>query len=325
MDLIYTLLEAVVKIIGNIIILYSLWVIVSPFLEGYLKNGYRNYKRKRKIKRIKELNVVEKSDKETGAIFKHLDLLLSSLNRNSNQASVTNFILLISIVFLTTFITLFFMIEDPIFSLVVSSILGIMPYLYLRFKLINQRLKTSYSLFLEYHVFLQNYQSTDKNIYYTILNVIKEIEDKNLKMFFMKLLSSIQKERGEDEFKKAITVFTYSIGSTTAKRFGKLLEIAHIDNADISLALMDLNEDIKKRKNDMEKDKTQKLETVLLGYASLFLLPLFIFMGYRVAGVLDFWYLFLQKLPFTIFVISCVLTIVSAFSAYLLSKPRADI
>lgn len=325
MLVLYTFLGAIVKIIGYSMFLYSLWMIVSPYLENYFKGGYRKFRRRREIKRIQELNKVEGTEKEKGSLNKHIDLLLSSLYKKGNYLNVGNFFLLLAILFLTTFITLFFMLDDPLFSALVALFICSLPYIYLRFLLANQRLKVSYAFMQEYHIFLQNYQSTGKDIYYTILNVNKEIEDKDLKKSFMKLLSSMQKERGKEDFKKAVKVFTYSINSTSAMRFGKLLEIAHLENGDISLSLLDLNQDIKKRKQDMEKDKTQKVETVLLGYSSLFLLPLFLYMGYRVAGVLDFWYIFTRKLPFTVFVLSCILTIISVFSAYLLSKPRADV
>lgn len=322
----YTFLKAAVNIVGYSMFMYSLWALLSPYLSDYLKSGIRAYKRQRQIKRLRELNDVEKrKEREKGKVFEHLDLLLSSLNHKSNTVSVGNFVLLTAIIFTTTFITLYIMVDDPVFSFGIAASLSVLPYSYFRFKLTSQRLNTSFAFIQEFHVFLQNYQSTGKDLYYTLMNVTKEIQDKELKSFFMRLLSSVQKDRGQEEFKKAIKVFIYSINSTTAKRFGKLIELAHLENMDISTSLMDLQDDIKKRKQDIDKDKTNKVETVLLGYSGLLVLPGFLYLGYRIAGVIDFWYIFSQKLPFTIFITSCLLTIVSAFSAYLFSKPRADL
>ncbi|MRB78856.1 hypothetical protein GH844_27435, partial [Bacillus thuringiensis] len=97
---------------------------------------------------------------------------------------------------------------------------------------------------------------TSKDIYYTMLNAVKETKNKELKHIYMKLLSSLQKDRGNLEFERAVNVFSYSINSTFAKRFAKLLKKAHIDRGDITMSLMDLNADIKKRKQDIQTDKT---------------------------------------------------------------------
>ena len=321
----YLLLKATVTIVGYSMFLYSLWSLLSPYLGDYFKNGIRAYKRRRQIKRLKELNNVVRKERKQGRVIEHLDLLLSSLNHKSNVVSVGNFMILTTIILITTFITLYLMVDDPIFSVIIATSMGVLPYSYFRFKLTSQRLNTSFSFMQEFHVFLQNYQSTGNDLYYTLMNVTKEIQNKSLRSFFMRLLSSVQKDRNEAEFKKAINVFIYSINSTTAKRFGKLIEMAHLENMDISTSLMDLQEDIKKRKQDIDKDKTNKVETVILGYSGLVVLPGFLYLGYRIAGVIDFWYIFTQKLPFTIFIVSCVLTVFSAFSAYLFNKPRADV
>jgi hypothetical protein len=325
MYLLYILIEATVKIITYSTFCISLWLLVSRFLTDYIKSGYRGYKKSRQIKRLNELNNTQKIVENQNVIIKHLELLLSSLSKKQNPLAVLNFILLSSIIFITTTLTLFFMLKEPLFSITVAAILASIPYIYIRFKLTSMRLSTSVAFMQEYHLFLQNYQSTGKDVYYTMRNVNADIKDKNLKMFCSKLLSSMQKDRGEEDFKRAINVFTYSINSTTSKRFGKLFELAFIENADISKSLLDLNEDIKKRKQDITKDKTQKLETILMGYASLFLFPVFIFMTSKVTGVVDYWYVFKQKAPLTLFIIVSVLSIISAFSAYLLSKPRADL
>jgi hypothetical protein len=308
---------------------YGLWVLLGqPFLKLSIESGLRKWRRKRSIKRLNQLNDtsnVEKHSIEKSKIYNHLHLLITSTKKGERNISVTNFLIITSIIFLVTLITMYSVFEDLVFTSLISFAFATMPYLILRFKLTSKRLNTSMGFLMEYHMILQNYQSTNKNMYFTIMNLVKDMENRELKFTFIKLLSALQKERNEESFKQAVNVFVYSIDSTFAKRFGKLLIKAHIDNADISQSLMDLNHDIKKRKQDMEADKTQKVETVIMGYAPLVLHPLFFFMAYRISGVVDFWYMFTQKLPLSIYTISIILSIISVCSAYLLSKPRADI
>ncbi|MBU8732497.1 hypothetical protein KM915_20835 [Cytobacillus oceanisediminis] len=304
-----------------------MWILLAPVIRPSLENGYRNWRKKRHIKRLHELNEVTnvKEHKEKSKIYNHLDLLLSSMQKGEREVNVFNFVFLKVIIFLITGTIMYVSIGDLIFSLIVSIFFGLTPYIWLRFKLTSKRLNTSFQFLNEYHLIIQNYQSTGKDIYYTMLNVVKDIQSKELKESFIKLISALQKDRNENEFRKSINVFVFTVNSTFSKRFGKLLLKAHLDSADISQSLLDLSLDIKKRKQDMEQEKSQKLETIILGYAPIGLIPLFFYMAYKIAGVYDFWYMFKQDLPLTLFVIIIITSIISVLSAYILSKPRADI
>lgn len=318
------IVEVLSKVIGYSCFFYGLWKLIGePFLSVYIKTGFRNLKRRKRVKLLAEINK-ENHEVKRSVIYKHLELTLSSISKKG-QGSVGNFLFLVSIIFVVSETVLLISIQDVIISTLISLSFSVFPYIVIRFRLTALRLKTSLSFLNEFQIILQNYQTTDKDIYYTIYNSAKDIKDKAMKYLFMNVLSALQKERNRTDFKKAINVFVYSINSTFVKRFGKLLEIAHLDNADISRSLQDLSSDISKRKQDMSKDKTKKMETVIMGYAPIVTLPLVFFMGYKISGVINFWYIFSKRLPLTVFVVSVVLSIISIMLAYILSKPRADI
>lgn len=94
----YTILEAMVKIVSFSLVLYGLWLLVgSPFLQSEIESLFRKWKRKRKIRRLQELNTI-KEEKEKNAIIQHLELLINSVSKR--KKSVFNFIFLIIIIFL---------------------------------------------------------------------------------------------------------------------------------------------------------------------------------------------------------------------------------
>ncbi|MBL5801450.1 hypothetical protein [Heyndrickxia sporothermodurans] len=98
----YTILEAMVKIVSFSLVLYGLWLLVgSPFLQSEIESLFRKWKRKRKIRRLQELNTI-KEEKEKNAIIQHLELLINSVSKKEKK-SVFNFIFLIIIIFLVTF------------------------------------------------------------------------------------------------------------------------------------------------------------------------------------------------------------------------------
>jgi len=319
------LLEDLVKIALYCIMFYSLWILVGPMLRSSLDSSYRHWKRTRHIKRLSELNQTEIQKKRDFFVFRHLEILLTSLKKESSTSNVYNFLFLSLLIFVITAIFMTISLKDFVFAFVIAISFALLPYITLRFRLANKRLKSSFAFLKEFHIILQNYQSTGRDIYYTVLNVVKDLEDKDLKNVFMKLLSSLQKDRNESDLKESVKIFVYTINSTFAKRFGKLLLKAHLNNANISMALMDMNTDIKKRKQDMENQKTNYLDTVILGYSPIALFPLMIFLAYRISGVVNFGYLFMQHLPLMIFSLAIIVSLISVFSAFLLSKPRADL
>ncbi|MEQ2529097.1 hypothetical protein WMO40_20695 [Bacillaceae bacterium CLA-AA-H227] len=323
----YQILEVLIKIISYSLAIYGLWLLFgSPFLQGEIEAGYKNWKRKQRIKRLYQLNKVGNSKKEsdTNPLFQHLELILNAVSKNG-KVSAFNFVFLTVLIFTISMGALISFVGDLIFAILISCTFASIPYITVRFRLVTLRMNTQLAFLNEYHHLLQNYQSTGKDIYYTIMNVIKDTQDKNLKKIYQKLLSSMQKERSEGALNKAVTVFSYSINSTHAKRFAKLLVKAQIDRADISLSLIDLNNDIKKRLKDMQLAKTDKLETVMMGYLPIGLLPLVLFMAYRITGIRDFWHYFYDKATLSIFVVAICMSIISVLTAYITSKPRADI
>ena len=199
------------------------------------------------------------------------------------------------------------------------------PYMVLRFLLAKLRSETSAAFYELSTVLLQNYQASSRDIYYTIFNTSKEISDNKMQRLLMKLLSSMQKERTQGDFKQSVRVFAYSINSTAAKRFSKLLEKAHLEDANISQSLSNLQEDIKKRREGIKKEKTDMMETLLMGYLPIVSLGFSFYLVNRSLVGRDIWYYFFQKSNLTLFAISLLLSIVSLMLVILLRKPRTDL
>lgn len=319
------ILELLFKGIGYTMILYAFWLLVgNSFYENYVKSSIRKYQVRKRIRRLQELEREVDEPKKKSPFMEKLEILLQSTSKTGN-VNVTNFIMLCITIFGVTTIILLFLLKDPIFSFIVGAFLGITPYLLTIYRLEIMRLRTSLAFMNEFNVILQAYQSTNKNIYYTLLNIVENLNDKDIKRQFYKLISAFQKERHDTDFRKHVQVFMFSINSTFAKRFGNLLIKAHLENVDIGNALLTLNEDITQRKKDMEDESTEKLQTVMIGFAPIFVFPIVIFFCYQLTGVVDFWYYFKKPMSLTLFVICLICSIISILLAFLIRRPRADV
>lgn len=320
----HIIIEILFKILGYSLFIYGLWRLVGESILTYVKIGFRNYKTRRKLKRLHEINLQKERKIKKSKFMERVEIVLSTISNNEN-VNAQNFVMLTVILFLVSTVTLYFLIYDIFFSVLIGFVLGLSPYLINFYRLEVLRLKTSLGFLDEFHVFVQNYQESQNNVYYTLLNSMNDIRDKHLKRQLGKLISAFQKERSEEEFRKHVHVFVFAINSTFAKRFGALLIKAHLDNVNIGRSIIDLNNDIAERKKGMEEEKTNRLQSVMLGFSPIFVLPIVVFMAIQVTGVLNFWTYFLKPPVLVLFILSVILSVISVLLALLLRNPKADI
>jgi hypothetical protein len=314
-------LDILFRIIGYVLVVTGLWLIVGqPLLASEFKRVTRRLKRKRDIRLA---NKVEKRSREKNRLYQHIYYMMLSLNKTTK--SVNNFFFISVAIFVLSFSVIYLSISEIVTTLVLSTVLTIIPYSILRFSLAKLRMRLQLVFLNDFHLVLQAYQITNKDIYYALLNVSKETQDKKMKQTYMNLLSAMQKERNEERLREAVHVFIYAVNSSFSRRLGKLITKAYIDHVDISAGLNDISVDVKKRKIDMEKEKSSSLEAILVGYIPLVLMPLVIFCAYRTSGVVKFDTLFFQKLPFATFIVATIFTVFSVMLSYIFSKPKADI
>lgn len=323
-----SVIDVSIKLVSYSLILYGLWLLVgAPFLSMQLAQSIRRYKRKRRVKRIQELATLKDQREPTAhsKLYGHLQLVLSSVKKKDNESAVSNFLFLCLTIFGVSFVLLVISVHDPALSLFISFLLTGLPYFFIRVKLTAIRGRTSSTFLNDFPVILQNYQSANRDIYFALSQSIPHIKNHEMQRLFMKLLNAMQLQRSRKDFEGSVHVFVYSVNSTFAKRFGKLIIRAHLERSDISESFSQLDSDIRKRKADMESEKTKNFDTVNLGFLPIVTIPFAFYFAHSLSGVLDFWYFFGLKTNLTLFIITIVAGILCVSISFLLRKPKADL
>lgn len=325
--MLFTVIDLTCKLISYSLIIYGLWLLVgAPFLSLEMAEGLRKFKRQKRVRRIQELSALkENHSKGHSKLYRHLEMILLSIHQNGKSANVFNFLFLTLMIFTISLFLLFISIDDFLLGLVISILLAFLPYFFLRVRLTAVRSRTSL-LFLHYFpLILQNYQSCNRDIYFAIRQSVTQIKNREMQRVFMKLMNAMQLQRSPDEFDNSIRIFIYSVHSTFAKRFGKLVIRAHLDQSDVSESFIQLDSDIRKRKTDMQMEKTKNFDTVNLGFLPLVTIPFAFYFAHSLSGILDFWYFFRQKTNLTLFILTVVGGILCVSVSFLLRKPKADL
>lgn len=318
------LLELLMKILGYSLLLYGLWLLVLPLISDGLVGFVTRIRRKSRLKKYKALG---RREKHAGQhpIYSHLQLMLHSVQKEMKPHTVTNFILWTAILFMTSSLMLLLVLRDLVLAIGIGLLFGSLPYVTARIRLSGLRSRNSVAFLRAFHILLSNYQSTGRDIYFTLVNSVQQISDPALKLVFIKLVNAMQIQKSVADFNQAVQVFIFSIDSHFAKRFGKLLIKAHLTQADIFKSLMQLDQDIRKRKMDIEEETTRNQDTVWQGFFPIIALPLAFMFSYQMSGVLNYWYFFTLKSNLALFLVCLLLSILSVLLAHALKKPRADI
>jgi len=313
-------IEATIKTIAYVLIFLGISWLVYPLIIDF----YRLQKRSYRIKKQSNSLLSEEINKRKNRLHEHIKLVVESLAKSSDDKVVLNFYLLTLVMFVATFMVLFIILKLIVFPLLIAFVVSAMPYVWKRFKLAAKRLEISYAFMKEFHIFLQAYQH-NKDIYHTMVETVKNVQDKGLKLAFMRVLSNMQKERTLSAFQDSMKLFMFTINTSFGTRFANLLTKEYRDNVDISEALLDLHVDLRKREKDMSTLKTKRMETIILGYMPLAILPIFLVLGKKMSVMYSTSFILAQKESLIFFMIALVVAIISAMSAYLLNKPNADV
>ena len=312
------LAEVVVKIIAYSLLSIGTWFIVTPLIYDYWKLK----KRSNRIRKFQKDKSIEKS--ESNRFHSHISLLVMSVSKKPTQQKVVNFYGISALLLIVSTAIVALLTREYGVAILTGVTMMFIPYSLYRFKLAELRAKTSIAFMQEFHQLLHLYQ-THKDVYRLVSNASIHIHDKSLKMAFVRLRSSMEKIRTTEHFIQAVQLLSFTIGSSFAARFANLLVKSYQENIEISESLMDLHKDLRKREKDMSELKTKRMETIILGFMPLVFLPVFIYSSFKMTMMYRFDYIIQNTDSLILLVISCILAIVSAMSAYLLSKPKADL
>lgn len=326
------LADITVKIIGYTLILYGIWLLVGQYVIGnaflYIQQDIQRKRYVKRLNRIGDLKFEEKI-KDASIFQNHIEKLLQSVSKKSieerKRTAVNNFYILSLFLFSVSFMILFLLLKDFVVALGFGLLVMSIPYLLLRMRLTNKRMKTSMAFMNNFHIIVQAYNTNLKSAYHMVQDITETLDDKQLKTTFIKLLASMQQDRHEKDFREAIVVFAYSINSSFAIRFGNLLSKSHLTATNITLPLNDLSNDVTSRRNDLQNEKSLNVETKVLGYLPIITLPMFMFAAWRLSTMYSFWDLFNQSANLLTFLMAIVFTGISLFSVIVLTKPRSDI
>jgi len=159
--------------------------------------------------------------------------------------------------------------------------LGLMPYIWLRMRLISQQMKTGYRLLPAIEVFYQIYVLAEPK---NIRQVLKSSVETGRMMHpisdvFGQLYRNLMVHADID---KCLRLFVLSLGNGWAEHFASLLRVGMTEGADLAPGLKELIADMRAGARADRIERNRLLEIRIANFTPMLFLAVFIFVNFRI-------------------------------------------
>lgn len=310
----------------GLLVILGLWTSKNIMMSA-LKTKFQEWNYRYRLRRIRNRTDFSTAPTYNHPILRHINLLLRTTRDERNENDVLVFVVFSVLLGVTSALFLFFFVmQDIVVTVLLSSVIMFIPYLFLRLRLNRLRYLLSLEFLGIVQKVAQNYNAFHYDMYHALTETQKEIKTRELRKVIIKLITDLQVARNEKELRESIQVFTYTAGTNWAKRFGSIILKAYLHKENVLNAMLTLIEQMEDTEEMLEEEKSSTMEHVFNGYATL---PIFIaslFLGYFVSGAQDWFKLqFGHQATLLMFILCLVGVIFSIIISIFLKSPKNDL
>ena len=312
------IIDITVKIILYAMFFAGVWLFFGRYLMGLFKRSSR-YNRSRK----------NAKDRKESIFIAHLRFLLQLNLGRCKESDVYIFISVTVFIFLLSFFILFSFFGSGPFSILISVLLGALPYMILRVRLASLQLEGSYEAESLVTELTSMYRINSLNMIAAIDSTIFSLTGcphSKRSLFHLSLV--IKNYRSTEELARAVDSFVASTGTEWARLVGMNIFESIVNGTDVQVALDDILSELKEIKAIIEKDKRVNNEAFTM---VKFVIPvvyiLSIYAAVKFFGftfVKFFYYQFSTALGIKFFITIIALSILSYGAMFILKKPKFD-
>jgi len=311
-------IEAIIRILMYVLLLIGVWLFLGRYLVRFIRE-------KNKVYRFKGRSS-EKSDNKFTA---HIRLLIRITTGKEGKDSVFYFLFLSIFLFSISFTITSGLFGISIFFILMSAFIGLLPYIYLRFKLKSLQLAGSYEAENLLSELTSMYKISDFNMASAIDKTVETIKGSPLSKKALFILSvRIKDYKDKGELQSAVDFFVSMFGTEWAVLLGMSIFESIANGTNVSVSLDGILSNLKEIKSSIEKDKRANYEAfTMVKFVIPIVYILSVFTCVKYFGfTLDkfFYYQFNTALGIKFFMAIVILSVISFWSMYVLSRPKFD-
>ncbi|WP_026801338.1 hypothetical protein [Pontibacillus halophilus] len=315
---------------GLFFIMYALVAVVAIYtaktiMDAPVKEKYNQYRYRFRLRKNRA-EIAKEQYEYTHPFLKHLYLLINTTSKSSNEQSVLSFLVITSMLFISSGAFMFFKYQDPVLSFIVGALTASIPYMFMQLRLRKLRYTMGQEFLSIIQQLTQNYNANQFDMYQTLVVTQAEVKNKQLREVMLKLISDLHVSKNEDELKLAIQVFVYTSGTSWAKRLGNIIIKGYLQDENVLNTLLILSKQMEQTEEMLEEEKSHTVDVSLNGYLTIPVFLISLVLSYNVTRNQDWIVLqFQNQWALLLFIISVIGSIFSVFIAMLIKQPKNDI
>ena len=312
------IIDMSLRIFMYLMLLAGIWLFLGRYLVSFIRQGSKGY-------RFRSKPAGQSDNKFTA----HIRLLIIITTGRKGKDVVFYFLFLSICLFAVSLSLSTGLFGVSIFFILMSTLIGFLPYIYLRFRLKSLQLLGSYEAENLLSELTNMYKISDFNMISAIDKTIGTIKNSPLSKKALFILSlKIKDYRSKEELQSAIDFFVAAFGTEWATLLGMSIFESIASGNNVSVSLDEILSNLKQIKDSIEKDKRANYEAftmVKFVIPIIYVLSVFIsvkYFGFTLGKF--FYYQFYTGLGIKFFITIIVLLVISFWSMYILSKPKFD-
>jgi len=316
--LINVLVDIIIRVLMYALLLTGVWLFLGRHIVHFIREN-------NKISRFKSIQ----SEKPDSKFSSHISFLIRVTTGKEAKDSVFYFLILSVFLFLISFTVTAGLFGISIFFILISSFIGLLPYIYLRFKLKSIQLTGSYEAENLISELTSFYKISDFNMASAIDKTVEAIKGSPLSKKALFILSfRIKDYKDRKELKSSVDFFVSMFGTEWAVLLGMSIFESIANGTNVSVSLDSILSNLKEIKSSIEKDKRANYEAftmVKFVIPVIYILSVFTCVKYF-GFTLDkfFYYQFSTELGIKFFMAIAILSVIGFWSMYILSRPKFD-
>jgi len=312
------LIEIAVKVIVYALFFTGIWLFLGKYLLRFFKRSSRYYRSGK-----------NDNGKKDSRFISHLRQLLFITIGKGKKNNAYIFIFVSALVFLSSFLILFYFFGTGTFFIFVSALLGVLLYIILRTRLASLQLEGSYEAEALISELTNMYRINSLNMAEAIDKTILSLTGcPHSKKALFHLSLTIKEYRNQEDLQYGIDSFVASTGTEWARLLGMNIFESVVNGTDVSAALDDILSELKEIKSIIERDRRANNEAftmVKFVIPAVYILSIYganKFFGFTLQKFFN--YQFTTDLGIKFFMAIVILTVLSFGAMFILGKPKFD-
>lgn len=271
------MLIIVVKSAFLLLLFMLAYVFLNRLLQTVVRRSVARY-RLQYVRRGTFANRVAQFASRYSGVYRHLADLLESIQA---KLHIGTFLFVSVLLLLSGIIGGFFCFRNVKGVLSAGGMLGLLPYLLLRMRLLSLQMKARLDFLPAVELFYQYYIVTGQSNIRTALKVTLEENRMQpaMKPVFEQLYRHLTTSRDTED---SLRIFSISLGHTWADYFANILRVGLVEGNDLCDSLKELISDMRRAQRSDQSERNRLLEIRIANFSSILFLLLFLFINFKI-------------------------------------------